>query len=104
MTKWEALKEYINSRPIGTVITRKKLLRSIEKRVAARYITALDSYRIQLKVVGVLETVKVGSHILFGSYRICFHIKDSVTTTQLKRAAKTNSWENWFYDIKVMKN
>jgi len=99
MNKWKALKEYINSRPIGTVITRKQLLKVIEKRVAARYITTMDSYRMQLKGVGILETVKVGPHVLFGSYRICFHIKDSVTTSQLRKA-KSNTWKSWFYDIK----
>lgn len=100
MNKWQALKQYINSKPIGTIITRKEILKYLEKQKIANYVTTIDTYRMLLSHVGILDRVMVGPHVLFGSYKIAFHIKEKTTLSQIRKAANPNSWESWFYDIK----
>ncbi len=91
---WELLKEYINKFPMGNVISRMDLISSIYYKYSSlqRYNT-VDSYIYNLRTVGVLETIKPGK------YKKLRNIPIKLTTSQLSRVAKKNSWESWFMTI-----
>jgi hypothetical protein len=98
MNKWQALKEYINSKPVGTIITRKDMRRYINNgppppRTSA-YRTTDDNYRGILSRLGILETVERGK------YKILYHIKSDLLSSEASNAASGRSWKSWFIDVK----
>ena len=99
MTMWQRMKRYINVKhQIGDIITRKEMLYYLYQGPPPKtssYGTGGDNYKRCLTKLGILETVKRGQ------YKILYHIKDGVTSSQVKELAYSNSWKEWFIDIKV---
>ena len=80
---WETLKEYINDKKIGETITRKELIYHIYKgpmpgKFRGSYGSTLDNYRRLFTKLNVLE------HTGRGEYKINHHIREDLTTPQLK--------------------
>ena len=94
MTKWEAIKHYINSKPIGTVITRQVLLFDLNDK--SKTFCTVDSYKGILLRIGILECCGVGK------YTILSHIRPDVSANEAKKAAYPISWRSWFNDFKLL--
>lgn len=97
MTMWERMKRYINVKhQIGDVITRKDMLNYLYQGPPPKgnYGTGGDNYKRCLVKLGIVENVKRGQ------YKILYHIKDTVTSTQLKELAYKENWKQWFIDVK----
>jgi hypothetical protein len=98
MNKWQKIKIYINNKEIGSIITRKELFYLIHKGPAPRtssYGTTIDNYRRCLTILGILS-----STIVRGVYEVQYHIKDTVSSSELKSIAY-GGYREWFNDIKV---
>jgi len=99
MTMWERMKRYINVKhQIGDIITRQEMLHYLYQGPPPKtssYGTTGDKYKRCLSKLGILETVKRGQ------YKILYHIKDTVTSTQIKELTYNENWKQWFIDIKV---
>lgn len=94
MSKWETLKNYINSKEVGTIITRKEILKfNVYKRTSS-YGTTIDNYRRCLKILGILENEDRGK------YKICCHIRKNLTSSELKKIAY-GGFRQWFNDVKA---
>ena len=99
MNKWEKIKRYINSKKIGTVIYRKNLMHHIfhgPHPPTSSYGTTVDNYRRSLTKLGILE------HTDLGEYTIRYHIREDLTSTELKAMAY-GGFRSWFNDAKVPK-
>ena len=97
MNKWETFKKYINSREIGTIITRKQIMYFIykgPKPPTSSYGSTVDNYRRCLTILGILE------HVDRGKYELCYHIRNNLTSTELHSTAY-GGYRNWFNDVKV---
>ena len=95
MSRWSAVKNYINSKEIGDIIWRGDLLLKAygTTKVNSGFMTTVDNYRSALAHVGVLVTVDRGF------YMIKAHINESTTTTELYKAAFSHDYRQWFHDI-----
>jgi hypothetical protein len=98
MNQWQIIKNYINSKPIGYIITRPKL-----RNVACNgsplpqgisHTTTVDNYRRCLTILGILELKERGK------YKILHHIKEDITSSFLTKVAYSNDWRQWFADLK----
>ncbi len=99
MTKWEALKHYINSKEVGTTIYRKDMRYYIHNGPPPKtssYSTTEDNYRRILTILGILD------HIGRGEYKILCHIKNDLTKSEAQKAAYPTNWRNWFNDFKMI--
>ena len=73
-SNWSKLKTYINDNyKIGDVISRQTLVRNLGKRPSY----AVDSYRLQLTIIGIVEVVKPGG------YKLICKIPDDMNTINL---------------------
>ena len=89
---WSEIKEFINSKNIGEIITRKELMNKFNN--PPQY--TIDSYRILLtsSMIGVLESV--GN----GKYKLLRKIPENTTTTDLQKLLlEGNSWKDWFIPL-----
>jgi len=84
---WQTFKEYINSKKIGETITRKDIIYHIYKgpmpaRYRGSYGSTLDNYRGLLTKLGILE------HTGRGEYKLKYHIRKNLSTSQLQLLIK----------------
>jgi len=84
---WKTFKEYINSKKIGETITRKDIIYHIYKgpmpaRYRGSYGSTLDNYRGLLTKLGILE------HTGRGEYKLKYHIRKNLSTSQLQLLIK----------------
>jgi hypothetical protein len=98
MNRWQTFKKYINSREIGTIITRKEIMYHIYKGPTppntSSYGSTIDNYRKCLELLGILEVVSRGK------YKLCYHIRNDISTSELQRTAYAG-FRRWFNDVKV---
>ena len=97
MNKWQTLKSYMNSKKIGSIITRKSLGHAIFNGPHPRtssYGSTVDNYRRCLTILGIL------SHIDTGKYKLNYHIREDLTSSEL-RAMAYGGFREWFNDAKV---
>lgn len=92
MNKWQALKEYINSKEIGTIITRKEMLTNLDN---PKKFCTVDTYKGILLRLGIIESYSNGK------YKLLYHIKPDLTSSEAKKVVDSNSWRLWFNDFKV---
>ena len=98
MNKWQKIKHYVNSHPVGTIINRMDMRCYINgKHVPwyGNYSTTEDNYRRILTMLGILEWVERGK------YKILHHVKKDLSSRQAKSAAYGDSWKSWFIDVKA---
>jgi len=98
MTMWDRCKRFLNKHEIGEVITRPDFLYYLYQGPPPRnstYGTGGDNYRRILSKMGFLEIVGRGR------YKILYHIKDDITSTQIKEIAYGNTWKQWFHNLRV---
>jgi len=98
MTMWDRCKRYINKHKVGEIIARPDYLRYLYQGPPPRhstYGTGGDNYRRILSKLGILEIVGRGK------YKILSHIKQEVTATQVKEIAYSNTWKEWFINIRA---
>ena len=96
LNKWEMLKNFINKQPIGNTITRKDILYLIYKKprlVKSSYGSTIDNYRRCLELLGILNSLDRGL------YKIEYHIKNDLSSTELKKLAY-GRYRRWFNDVK----
>jgi len=94
--KWNKLINYINKIKIGERITRRQLLKLIYNDPCYRvssYGTTVDQYRRILGIMGILEIVDRGV------YKIKYHINPNSSVSEMKKAAYSRDWREWFHDF-----
>jgi hypothetical protein len=91
-TKWKKLLNYINSQPVGTIITRKEILLNLEEK--NKVYNAIDAYK------GILLRLNVLKWHEIGKYEIICHIKSNISKNEAKEVAYSNNWRQWFNNIK----
>lgn len=91
---WNKLVEYINSMPIGTIISRSEICYATDK--PANRQNATDGYRRILTIVNILKIVSRGQ------YEIINHIDESFSYKQIRKIAYSTGFESWF--IQIIKN
>jgi hypothetical protein len=97
MNKWETLKNYINSKEIGSIITRKSLGHRIFNGPYPRtssYGSTVDNYRRCLTKLGIL------SHVGIGQYKLNYYIREDLSSSELIKMAY-GGFTEWFNDAKV---
>lgn len=94
MNKWETLKEYINSKEVGSIITRKDIIKFNKYRRTSSYGTTIDNYRRCLKILGILGYEDRGKYI------VKHHIRKDLTSSELKSIAY-GGFREWFNDAKA---
>jgi hypothetical protein len=95
ITKWQKLRKYINERPIGETIVRGEIHKKIYGSKESNCMTAIDTYRRMLQLIGILQTTRPGV------YKIKYHIKETLTCSELNKLAYGNEYRRWFNDAKV---
>ena len=98
MTMWNRCKRYINKHEIGSIIKRPDFLRYLYQGSPPKdstYGTGGDNYRRILTILGIIKIVERGQ------YKILAHIKQEVTATQVKEIAYSNTWKQWFINIRA---
>ena len=102
-TVWDKFKNFINSKPRETIITRQEMLNYIYKKdrgsrnKAQRSYSSADHYKGLLISIGIMEQAGTGQ------YKILYHIRKNVTVSQIRKALYGNhgTWRTWFNDFKV---
>ena len=90
---WSLLKEYINSFPDGSVITRKGLIKAIYTEDISRSYTTVDAYKGNLLTLGYFGKVGIGK------YKKMCNIPERLTTTAVAKALQDDSWKQWFMPL-----
>lgn len=91
MNQWIKLKQHINSKGIGSYVTRQELLKVAGSKKRKGNQDQVDLYRRMLTMVGILD------HVGVGKYLIIKHIKDDLSSYMLKKAAYAyQPWQRWF--------
>ena len=83
MSKWDKIKEYINSKKIGDTILRKDLIHHVyngpmPKIYRSSYGSTIDNYRNLLTKLGVLVWIDRGE------YKVKHYIRNDLTTGHLQ--------------------
>jgi hypothetical protein len=97
MNKWEEVKRYVNSKEIGTVITRKDLMNLIYNGPhppTSSYGTTVDNYRRCLVLLGILD------HTNIGEYTLRYRMREDLTVAELRSLAY-GGYRSWFNDVKI---
>lgn len=93
---WVLIKEYINERKNGSIITRDGLIKylypSCGKNMRS-FTNTIDSYKVLLihENIGVLEKTSIR-----GQYKKVRDIPDILSLTLLKKIYSDKSWKSWF--------
>ena len=90
--KFQRVRELVNSKEIGSLITRKELITYVEEGLVGFSFSkehTVDHYRVALTKLGYLV------HISDGVYRVEKHIEKTVTTLSLQRDAYPNKKNRW---------
>ena len=96
VNQWKSFIEIINKTEIGSLITRKKILRHVYKSpvVWKKYsrATTVDQYRRTLDLLGILDKVELGI------YRVNYHVRTNVPAYKFTKAAYDRKlhWKLWF--------
>lgn len=79
-TVWSILRDYVNSKPIGTLITRQDILDYIKVEVDNFSAVTVDCNRNMSERVGYLAKTNKS-----GIYRVVKHFADDYTVSQLRK-------------------
>ena len=89
-TIWKRLREYINSMDVGTIFTRKQMIKElVDPDLRKGHQLTIDLYRVTLDRVGFLE------HVERGKYKVISHIPD-IAISRITRVAYKEKWKVWF--------
>ncbi len=96
-SQWNILRNLINSTEIGKTMSRQQMLKTIFSQTtsggSAKYGYTVDVYRRSLAIIGILEIVSRGV------YKVKNHIKSNASISQIKKAAYSRDWREWFHDF-----
>ena len=87
MSDWDKLREFVNSKECGTVITRKDMMEYIYGTRSIKLSTT-DTRRRQLIVLGYLSNIQCPKHhnvCRTGMYKITKHIPDDLSSSKLEK-------------------
>ena len=88
---WMFISEFINSKKIGEIITRKEMLEKFRQTYSRDCQTkTLDGYRNLLTRIGILEWYKLGKYIKLQD------IPKKLTSTKARKLLYDRSWKDWF--------
>lgn len=96
-SKWKMLIFYINSKKIGSNLTRKELMCQF----GIKRSTSIDSYRRLLTVIGVLERTKQGVYTVKNHLN---HNKFSYNDVKKFAYDPTEKWKQWFMVTELFLN
>lgn len=89
-TIWKRLREFINSMDVGTIFTRKQMVKElVHPDLRKGHQLTIDLYRVTLDRVGFLK------HVERGKYQIVNHIPD-IAISRITRVAYKEKWKVWF--------
>jgi len=86
---WSNFLKTIHKKKIGDFIYRKDLINNKHKSKN----NSVDTYRMLMNKIGVLETVKPGIYIKKKN------IKTTWALSEIREIAYGNTWKSWFYKI-----
>ena len=93
-TKYQRLKDYINSLKKGTVFSREEMFIRFSDCCKSRdRVYTIDTYRRNFEKLGYL--IKVGR----GKYKKLKQIHEELTCHKCSTLANDRSWKSWFIDI-----
>lgn len=82
---WDKLRELINSKEIGDILTRKEMMEYIYNDIH-RPLSTTDTRRRQLVVCGYLHNIRCSHNcIIVGQYRVIKHIERKLTSSTLEK-------------------
>lgn len=82
---WDKLRELINSKEIGDIITRKEMMEAVYNN-ASRPLSTTDTRRRQLVVCGYLHNIRCSQNVIIaGQYRVIKHIEPELTSSALEK-------------------
>jgi len=96
MNKWIQITNYINSKEIGHIFSRKYILFLVYKNPKYRgsgYVTTADSYLKYLRNLGIIKKVDPGK------YEIKYHINEKLSASKAQKLAY-GGYRRWFNDVK----
>ena len=96
-SQWNILRDLINSIEIGKTMSRQQMLETIFSQTTSggsqEYGFTVDVYRRYLSIIGILEIIDRGV------YKVKNHIKLNASISQIKKAANSRDWREWFHDF-----
>jgi len=90
-TIWERMKEFINTKQPGDIITRQQLFKSIYNNKFKIHSHTIDAYRNSLTRVGILKKTTTP-----GTYIKMINIPPNISCAEMKKFASDKSWRVWF--------
>lgn len=93
-TTWNKLIKYINSLPIGTIISRPEICYAADK--SPKKENTIDQYKRSLVITNILKPIERGK------YQISYHINETLTPTMVRNLAYRTNSDNcliWFNKI-----
>jgi hypothetical protein len=90
---WSTILEYVSDKELNDTITRQELLALNEKCKIRNSITSVDTYRMLLARIGVLETEKLGI------YKKVKNIRKDLSLSLVREMAYKDTWKSWFMQI-----
>lgn len=82
---WDKLRELINSKEIGDILTRKEMMEYIYNDVH-RKLSTTDTRRRQLVVCGYLHNIRCSHNVIIaGQYRVIKHIPQDLSSSRLDK-------------------
>ncbi len=82
---WQKLRELINSKEIGDIVSRKEMMEYIYND-ASRRLSTTDTRRRQLVVCGYLHNIRCSHNVIIaGQYRVIKHVEPELTSSALEK-------------------
>ena len=91
MSKWQIIKDYINSQPVGTIISRKNIINLTNDNI---YLTCTPG-----RYLNYLTNIEILEKITFFTYKVISHINYDLTFKEFINASK-GGWQRWFIIVK----